>query len=435
MPSILYINGRFISNIDELKNIFSKTIEPTSSLADEIYDAYCSGAFHSWLKEFSSDDEQMILSLLPNTSCISNSELLSELYKVLNVSCTQIIKPSFEKYARLLNIYFKVGEKDWVHIKDNIYLSSDGECRINVQLNVIEHINENYVIEIFLCNSIKKDLVCKTSVDLNSIDENILIETDPFVVEKLQIYSLEIYVDGVLIKDFPMFNGIGDFLSLTYVKGGEFWIGAQSFNKYYRNYCSNAEEINAYIFQQKKVKSFYMCKFPVTVLLWYHITGNVPEGNDITCPSLPVVNVAYDDILSFIQALNKKYGTHFRLPSEIEWEYAARGGQLTRNYDYSGSNNADDVAWFAHLVKFIQPVGQKNPNELGLYDMSGNIWELCESSFDNEIKHNRVIRGGSCMTDQGRGKVYSRSFSFLDVHSKYVGFRLVSDVEYGCPDI
>ena len=124
--------------------------------------------------------------------------------------------------------------------------------------------------------------------------------------------------------------------------------------------------------------------------------------------NLPVENVSWYDCQTFIKRLNSYTGRNFRLPTEAEWEFAARGGNYSRHYKYSGSNKIDDVAWYSENSGHrTHPVGNKQPNELDLYDMSGNVWEWCSDwygSYSSYSQSNptgpnsgsyRVNRGGS----------------------------------------
>ena len=128
--------------------------------------------------------------------------------------------------------------------------------------------------------------------------------------------------------------------------------------------------------------------------------------------NLPVEKVSWNDIQKFIKKLNTKTGLNYRLPTEAEWEYAARGGVKTQNsasQKYSGSNNINEIAWYDNSNSKTHSVGGKKANELGIYDMSGNVWEWCNDWYDssyykNSPKNNpqgassgssRVYRGGS----------------------------------------
>ena len=154
------------------------------------------------------------------------------------------------------------------------------------------------------------------------------------------------------------------------------------------------------------VSDFYIGKYEVTQAQWRAMMGSNPslfKGDN-----LPVEQVSWNDCQEFIRKLNERTGLTFRLPTEAEWEYAARGGNKSRGYKYSGSNDIDQVAWWAGNSKFTtHPVGQKAANELGLYDMTGNVSEWCsewDGDYSNASQTNPisaasriycVYRGGS----------------------------------------
>ncbi len=159
------------------------------------------------------------------------------------------------------------------------------------------------------------------------------------------------------------------------------------------------------------LSSFSIGETEVTQALWQAVMGSNPsnfKGN----PQNPVEKVSWDDCQEFVKKLNSLTGKNFRLPTEAEWEYAARGGNNSKHYKYSGSNIVGDVAWYtSNSDSKTHPVKGKSPNELGLYDMSGNVWEWCADwkgsysySPQNNPKgpttgSNRVYRGGSWCYD------------------------------------
>ena len=125
---------------------------------------------------------------------------------------------------------------------------------------------------------------------------------------------------------------------------------------------------------------YYIGKYEVTQALWQAVMGNNPSN--FKGDNLPVGYVSWKDCQKFISKLNSITGKTFRLPTEAEWEYAAHGGKKSRGYQYSGSNNISDVAWYGdNSDDKTHPVGSKQGNELGIYDMTGNVWEWCQDWF------------------------------------------------------
>ena len=143
--------------------------------------------------------------------------------------------------------------------------------------------------------------------------------------------------------------------------------------------------------------------------------------------------MSWDDCQDFISKLNELTGRHFRLPSEAEWEYAARGGNKTHAYTYAGSNDIDAVAWYSGNTDMTHPVGQKAPNELGIYDMSGNVTEWCSdleiirsySLMNPELYYLRIYRGGMYVSNSDLCTVWNRKGAGQTLHASYMGLRLV----------
>lgn len=180
---------------------------------------------------------------------------------------------------------------------------------------------------------------------------------------------------------------------------------------------------------------YYIGKYEVTQVLWQAVMGNNPSK--FKGDNLPVEQVSWEDCQKFLSKLNRITGKTFRLPTEAEWEYATRGGNKSRGYQYSGSNNLSDVAWIRdNSGKKTHAVGTKQPNELGIYDMSGNVWEWCqdwygEYSSSSQINptgandgFRRVYRGGS-WNNEVWGCRSSCRYDYTPGLCGYLGLRLV----------
>lgn len=190
------------------------------------------------------------------------------------------------------------------------------------------------------------------------------------------------------------------------------------------------------------VSDFYISPYEVTQGLWRAVMGDNPSywtGND----SLPVEQVSWNDVQLFIARLSQLTGRRFRLPTEAEWEYAARGGAKGRGYAFPGTDQMPlDYAWYgSNSQGHTHPVGQKLPNELGLYDMAGNVWEWCSDwmgQYEPQPQtnprgprhgENRILRGGSINSPSFGCRVSDRSW-YLPVNGyRYYGFRLVLEVD------
>ena len=181
---------------------------------------------------------------------------------------------------------------------------------------------------------------------------------------------------------------------------------------------------------------YYIGKYEVTQALWKAVMGKNPSK--FKGDNLPVEQVNWKDCQEFLSKLNNTTGKKFRLPTEAEWEYAARGGKKSRGYQYSGSNNISDVAWYEdNSGSKTHTVGSKQANELGIYDMSGNVWEWChdwKGSYSSSSQVNptgansgsyRVGRGGSWRHAARGCRSSYRNNSTPDNRNDSLGLRLI----------
>ena len=224
----------------------------------------------------------------------------------------------------------------------------------------------------------------------------------------------------------PVKNGIS--IEMVKVEAGGFKMGSKQkpeFGDFRTDYPSHRVTLT---------NNYYIGKYEVTQELWQVVMDSVPS--QFKGDNLPVEWVSWDDCQDFISKLNAMTGKHFRLPTEAEWEYAARGGKKSRGYRYSGSNTIDDVAWYEDNSGYkTHAVGTKQPNELGIYDMAGNVEEWCqdgERRYDGSHQTNpvgnsffrRMYRGGSWYSSPSGCGVSSRSSDQSLILYNTLGLRL-----------
>lgn len=235
--------------------------------------------------------------------------------------------------------------------------------------------------------------------------------------------------DGVERLSIPVADGIT--IEVVYIPGGTFSMGA------------TAEQAAVAADDEKPVHQvtlspYYIATTECTQALWQAVMGyntSVTRGDN-----LPVTNVNVYDCHEFIRKLSQKTGYTFRLPTEAEWEYAARGGMRSNATLYCGSNDLAAVAWNADNASAPQPVAGKAPNELGLYDMSGNVYEICEDEYaayssapqtdpKGGASDQQVFRGGGYISPASDCRTSVRSFAPTDYKDAFIGFRLAVDAD------
>ena len=225
------------------------------------------------------------------------------------------------------------------------------------------------------------------------------------------------------------------------VEGGTFLMGSEADDAY-----TDEQPVH-----QVTVSSFSIGQTEVTQALWYAVMGEKPTNGGSQWTSdkglndnSPAYLISWDDCQEFIAKLNQLTGKEFRLPTEAEWEYAARGGAQSQGYTFSGSNSADEVAWYNLLSmtddaisKGVRNVATKKANELQIYDMSGNVWEWCSDWYGfyaseaqtnptgAEVGSYRVLRGGGWSNPNSRAcRVTNRGYFNPSDYSDYTGLRL-----------
>jgi len=223
------------------------------------------------------------------------------------------------------------------------------------------------------------------------------------------------------------YTAAGVSFTMVRVEGGTFTMGANAGD-------SDADD-DEKPRHRVTLSSYWIGETEVTQALWQAVMGSNPSN--FKGVNRPVETVSWDDCQAFLRRLNSLTGETFCLPTEAEWEFAARGGNASRGYKYSGSNSIDAVAWYNNNSNGeTHPVGQKQANELGLYDMSGNVWEWCADwygSYSSSSQTNptgpssasyRVKRGGGWYYIARRCRVSYRYFNSPSYRFNGLGLRL-----------
>ena len=223
-------------------------------------------------------------------------------------------------------------------------------------------------------------------------------------------------------------------IELVFVEGGTFIMGD--------NESKFSEEKPAH---KVTLPSFFIGKYTVTQDIWQNIMGENPSF--FKGEKRPVENVSWLDCQKFIQKINQMTASNFRLPAEAEWEYAAKGGKFSQGFIFSGSDKLSQVAWYeSNSDMETRAVGLLLPNELGLYDMSGNVWEWCEDDWHENYMGatldgsawvdtpargaRRVLRGGSSFFGAVRCRPAIRDLYSPDDRDGDIGFRLVLPFQF-----
>ena len=225
-----------------------------------------------------------------------------------------------------------------------------------------------------------------------------------------------------------------DGIDMAYVQGGTFTQGSTDIGE--------AHEKPAH---KVTLSDFYIGKYEITQKQWYDVVGKWPElppeeangkGDDY-----PIYYVNWEDVQEFLSKLNAKTGKSYRLPTESEWEYASAGGQKSKGYLYSGSDKPEDIAIYYGTVGGAYQIGTKNANELGIYDMSGNVWEWTgdwygayedKQQIDPKGKDSgteRVTRGGTWINVAYGIRITARYKHDPSSTFKFLGFRVAHSEE------
>lgn len=337
------------------------------------------------------------------------------------------------KYFSVITLWWFAATCGWAQTVSNVILEQDG-TRFRVEYDLSEQIETT--VSVAVDNSYVFRPVYELSGNFGAhavAGHNIVYwdaltewgEFDHDIMVKISLRPLSQVIQA---------NGIS--FTMVYVQGGTFVMGAtlEQGNDAVENERSHVV----------KLSSYYISQTEVTQELWNAVMGE--NRSFFLGTGQPVNLVSYQDITTFISRLNLITGLNFNLPTEAEWEFAARGGKKSQGYKYAGGNNLRAVAWFGQKENetydngnsegHSHMVATKQPNELGLYDMSGNLWEWCRDYYGDyptteqtdptgpkEGKY-RVVRGGSFYSRAAYCRVSTRSANTPESRLTHTGFRL-----------
>jgi formylglycine-generating enzyme required for sulfatase activity len=203
-------------------------------------------------------------------------------------------------------------------------------------------------------------------------------------------------------------NGIS--FDMVYVEGGTYEMGE----------AGKSESVT--------VGNYLIGKTEVTQELWKAVMGKNPATVRGRGKDRPVESVSWNDCKAFIEKLNQLTGKKFRMPTEEEWEYAARGGNKSKGYKFSGGDVMGKIGWYSNNSEtYTHTVATKAPNELGIFDMSGNVWEWCSDPYEGVEPLQYVIRGGGFSDTSQACWIWNRSKNDPNAKTDICGLRLAMD--------
>lgn len=396
MRTVLFIDNSVCSNLEQLIKYFDASLSPNSPIYEELLTLQRDGVLTDWLSEGETEDEKRLADILNNIpENLSNSDLMEQLVSAFTNSNVQLEKPLLSDYVDFERFVIKVEDSSCEIGSETVKIEEAqiGKSSIIVEMKVKKIDNENFTIKVF-------------DNDTKMLDET-KIRLNDYAVGEIVSLELPLPIVKEGIHHLLLMSGIDVLSTLTV----DFTLN--------ETIAVNGLKFKMIYVERNQALDFKIGEVPVTQELWkiimennpsHHIKENRPSPKGIIEEILHAINeslndlfkyydrcpvemVSYKDCQKFLEKLNELTGRKFRLPSRKEWLYACEGGLKSKGFLYSDSNNKDEVAWHLNNAGgHTHPVKEKQPNELGIYDMSGNVYEWCSDKVDWEyVKY--VCRG------------------------------------------
>lgn len=403
MKTILYLNNRYIDNLSDLRNLFRGTI--TEELRRELLASFQDGIIDNWLAEGGVDCLK-ILNELSKVDKTDSNQSIGE--KLKSIFASKSSDNSFVGHVVKFNDHCQLQEVSYRKIDEhgNLIGSVEAVPAWGIKFKKNEYVGIQIYIVIKITNPDNEVLPIKIEIS----------DSKGSVYDDKQSVSLNTKKNGIACLTFEVKLGVLRYnLNKLKIKVNDddiFWSSSLlRGSSFVTLYLDDMRIPLSLVEGQGDIKGFYMMRYQATDTFRFN--------------TIPKVNVSAKEIYRIISDLKKKYNIVFRLPSVKEWQYAAKGGIHNNPFKYAGSDNIEDVAWYYDNGCQIQNVGLKEANSLGLYDMSGNVWEMT-SDVD---KNHRLTCGGSYDSSEEYCRINSLSKIGCTNDCSYTcGFRLICDV-------
>lgn len=455
-PTVLYLRDSYITSLDQLLLLFQSKLSSGDPFCDEILTLLADGILEDWLNEGDDMCKEIAKKIKEIDITQTDDKVLNELKALFPKRKLDKDKHNYDYLSFLFldGVICKINSKEMEMVNHGKYdLDSNSKNDVDLEITYLIDRPDKDLLELkLICNDDKMIY----SGYLSTREKKIVIHVNfteeeqqhlRLICNEREIFEIKYKIESEMTDDECLkFKGCdkdetisidGVEFKMIHVKGGTFTMGAQ--------------ENDALAYEEERphtvaLSDFSIGEMQVTQELWNAVMGSVPEDikPKFVGSRRPVIWVSWYDCQRFIRKLNEKTCRNFRMPTEAEWEYAARGGNENCSFKYAGSDSPDEVAWYEkNSGKITHDVGGRKPNTLGLYDMSGNVYEWCSDWYSDQIglygddetsiQHNplgppsgsnRVGHGGSWREIDRRCRVSYRGESVPEKKYVTLGLRL-----------